>query len=153
MRRPIVFHVDLSEQSRRLVPYATQVAHREGAKLIFVHVNREIVDEGAVLTGVQSGPMEELRSYRPTNPDVEFDHQILNGLTGDAIVSFASEVQARMILLASPPGRGFWNRLVGRAHEFITMRAPCPVMLLRPEMFEAKTAAPAFAGNMELSVA
>lgn len=134
--RTVLFPVDLSDECRRLIPYATDVARKERAKLLFLFVDREPVDEGALITGHRSRYWEELQAWLPSDPGIVYEHRIVGGLVADAILHTARQTGANLIVMRGRRRR-ILPPLFGGTHDAVLRNAPCPVLVLRSEVAES----------------
>ncbi|MDP6444399.1 MAG: universal stress protein [Pirellulaceae bacterium] len=133
----ILFATDFSESSAAACPLASSLARDSGAKLLIAHVKEppaSFADTGfgGYTLHDDEEAREMLHDVRPTDPSVEYSHQMLRGSPADEIVSFAAEEGVDMIVIGSHGRTGIMRALLGSVAEAVVRRAPCPVLTAKP---------------------
>ncbi len=139
----VVVPTDFSDHSLRALPYAVGFAEQFGARLALVYVLEPSlqlsdiawvgVDERAVDADHMSHARASLDHLaRERVPDeIACETHVLHGHPVDAIVEFASESGADLIVMATHGRSGLSHVLMGSIAENVVRRAPCPVLTLK----------------------
>jgi nucleotide-binding universal stress UspA family protein len=61
--------------------------------------------------------------------DVDAETKVLYGDPGEAVCAFATEVEARAIVIGTRGRGGFKRALLGSVSDFVVRNAPCPVVV------------------------
>ncbi len=142
----VVVPTDFSEHSLRALPYAVGFAERFGARLALVYVLEPSlqlsdvawvgVDERALDADHMSHARVSLETLaRERVPDaIECTTHVLHGHPVDAIVEFARESGADLVVMATHGRSGLSHALMGSIAEHVVRRAPCPVLTLKSPM-------------------
>ncbi|MEM7480302.1 MAG: universal stress protein [Acidobacteriota bacterium] len=75
-----------------------------------------------------------------TTPEVTVDAHLLVGPVPSSITSYAEEVQANLIVMASHGLSGYHRFLLGSVTERVVRSASCPVLVCRPHLESGKVA-------------
>ncbi len=120
----IVFPTDDSPCAEAARPLAERFAERHGATLHVLRV--EVVP-----------PLADLRFDPVPEPDRRSDGAVEARrrfpTAADAIVLYAEEVAADLIVMGTHGRTGFNRLTLGSTAEHVLRRAPCPVLTVRPE--------------------
>ncbi len=139
----IVFPTDFSDVSVSALPWAIKMAGSANAKIHCVYVVEEpqiysTLDMGAVAiptTGelVESAEtrMQAFVSQHLKGAPHGHASKILIGHASTAIVDYASEVHAEIIVMTTHGYRGVKHVLLGSTAEDVLRRANCPVLTVR----------------------
>jgi nucleotide-binding universal stress UspA family protein len=145
--KTIVVGYDDSEEARRALERAAEVAKAFGAKLVVTSVAEPLPDLAQPV-----GPAPELAPLSSPAPtfdtseprrealqaardflaprEVEADFVLARGLAADSIVDLAEERGADLIVVGTGPS-GFLDRLLGGSvSEGVSRRAPCDVLIV-----------------------
>jgi nucleotide-binding universal stress UspA family protein len=144
----IIVPTDLSENSRRAVEFAAELAIDEKAALVVLHVANEfaawelyddafgysahwpldrVLAEAALELSRYLEPQRKLLKDLPT-----VTKRLVLGLVPDQIISVAEEEGADLIVLSPRHQRGLMRLLSIGTTEKVTRRSPCPVLLVPP---------------------
>ena len=143
----IVYPTDFSTAAEVAFDTAQRLARDSQALLLIVH----IVDPATIPTaGVAAIPgamggvavsedqrnaMEqagkELEKVVPGDPNIRFEHRLIEGAPGDQIPDLAEAEQADLIVMGTHGRSGLQRLLMGSVAETVVRRAPCPVLTLR----------------------
>jgi len=140
----IVCPVDFSENSVAAIDLATHLAQLHQGKLIFVYVapqwltHRDVAESEYVRTAIESD-RQQLFQIRPTDPAVEFEHQMLFGNPGPEIVRLAKD--ADLIVISTHGYSGLKRFLVGSVAQYVMRYATCPVVSLKSQDLVSRTVA------------
>ena len=138
LKRILVPH-DFSDTSAVAVRYAVELARNFGARLYFLHVGDNAVDEfeaefpigleDALIDGVRE---RLLRIVTPQEKaELNPDFAVRPGTPAVEIVHFASDQDIDLIVMGTH-GRGFVGHMVmGSVAEKVVRAAPCPVLTVR----------------------
>ncbi len=133
---------DLTEGSKAALPFAVQISHASGAELHLLHVT-ELHSEGG---GARAMPPEvEVRSAlygeagRLIDSLVEAGEKRLRVVTEDrraveaapAIVEYADEIDADLIVMATHGRRGLGRLFIGSVTDEVLRHCSCPTLTLR----------------------
>lgn len=133
MTRPLIVASDLSERSLLALQSAPVFAERMGAaRIILLHVVDDVVGSSVAEAEVEIESAQlALEAARLAGPPIET--RVLVGTPDEAILRFAGEVGAGLILTGTPRPRRFLEQIRGTTTERLMRRAACPVaMVLRP---------------------
>ncbi|MGE3409111.1 MAG: universal stress protein [Pirellulales bacterium] len=140
----IIFPTDFSSSSDSALAYATALARDMGATLYFVHVEEPPLAYGGgeMYYGIPEPNTEALlkmlHAVKPTDPAVPFEHRLLAGDPAGAVVEFAVNEKADMIVLGTHGRTGLTRFLMGSVAESIVRQSPCPVLTFKePKAVEA----------------
>ena len=142
----IVVPTDFSDHSLRALPYAVSLAEKFHARLKVVFVSEpalQVADVAWVGIDERSMSQEHLQEARrnlerialdqvPT--DVPVDAEVLTGDAVEAVISYARDVNADLIVMATHGRGGISHVLMGSVAEQIVRKAPCPVLTLKQPM-------------------
>ena len=149
--KKILCPVDYSDGSREAMHVAVELARKEQAVLVLVHVWERPIWLTGYERQLPSDVMAELFAAEETNlaawkidarklgaPEVRT--RFLEGAPWDQIVSAAREDPAIGLIVMGTHGRtGIQRALIGSVAERVVRHAPCAVMVVRPQRDERKT--------------
>ncbi len=140
----ILAPTDFSSHSEEALRYACALAERFGAELHVLHVLSEIVPTGPepLLMPVMPPPFYEEDESRAKktletvlNPSWGKPRSVKTavrwGASVEAIVDYAAEQRADLIVIATHGRTGLSHVLLGSVAERIVREAPCPVLTIR----------------------
>ncbi len=138
----IVVPFDFSDDSRRALDFAVELAVMFGSRIDLVHVIVPSVDlhaEVAVWAGsvefdrgeFQRWAQSRLEEVAAMVEKVPVNIQVLDGHVASALTRFASEEKADLIVIASHGLSGLQHFLLGSVAEKVIRSASCPVLTLR----------------------
>lgn len=142
----IVVPIDFSDYSLRALPYAVSLAERFDARLKVVYINEPSLQVSDVAwVGVDERTIDEdhlAQSRRALEKlvldkipnDIATDAEILTGDPVDKIVSYATDQNADLIVMATHGRGGLSHVLMGSVAEHVVRKAPCPVLTLKQPM-------------------
>lgn len=133
--RRILCPIDFSEPSAEALRVATALARESGARLLITYVEQvPVLLEGGYY-GVHEAEVrqqeEALRATVPDDPQVEYEHLLLSGEPGPAILRAAEEAGADLIVMGTHGRTGLMRLLMGSVAEAVVRGAPCPVLTIR----------------------
>jgi len=142
----IVVPTDFSDHSLRAIPYAVSLAEKFNARLKVVFVSEpalQVADVAWVGIDERSMSQEHLEEARrnlerialeqvPT--DVQVDAEVLSGDAVEAVIAYARDVNADLVVMATHGRSGLSHMLMGSVAEQIVRKAPCPVLTLKQPM-------------------
>lgn len=149
--RTIMVPVDFSENSMRAVDYAIRLGKRFGSRLILVHVYHFpvelLTDWSAYGTLAGSGELlEALRKEREeqltalaqekAGAGLEISTHVLEGTPFSEIVKLSRDEGADILIMGTRGLTGLKHVLIGSTAEKVVRKAPCPVLVLKPEDFD-----------------
>ena len=142
---PIVVPLDGSDLAERAVPVADQLARRAGAGLRLVHVHDPVAAEPIYVEGL---PVidDHLRTQRREHEQAYLDGArqrlapgarssvaLLDGAIAAAIVEYAEQNDAALIVVTSHARGGFERAWLGSVTEAMVRLSPVPLLVVRPE--------------------
>jgi nucleotide-binding universal stress UspA family protein len=147
----IVMTTDLSDYSLRALPYAVGLAERFDAKLKILCINEptlpvadaawggfDVHATGSALLVEARRSLEKIvREQVPRGVDAEAT--VVTGNAVEAIVDFARDQNADLLVMCTHGRTGLSHVLMGSTAEAVVRRAPCPVLTLRQPMPVAAT--------------
>jgi len=144
MSRPILYASDFSPASRAAFAKAVDLARRERAELLVVHVMTvpmPVLDDGYVPAATWKGLMQSHRRgsqklldalvRRAKAAGARARGLLLEGLPADAIVKAAARRHARMLVLGTHGRSGVARFVLGSVAGRIVASARCPVLTVR----------------------
>ncbi len=140
----ILFPVDFSSASEKVLPYAKYLAEKLGAKLFVIFVVEELSKyanfyvphsaldnlEEEMLKAAEKKMEAFVAEHLEDFPGVETI--ITRGDIGDEIVRVAEEKAVDLIVMGTHGRKGLEKILLGSVAEQVVKRAPCPVMTVNP---------------------
>ncbi len=147
----IMVPVDFSENSMGAVDYAVKLGKRFGSRLILVHIYHFpvelLTDWSAYGTLAGSGELlEALRKEREQQlsalaaekaaSGLEIATRVLEGTPFSEIVKAARTEKADILIMGTRGLTGIKHVLIGSTAEKVVRKAPCPVLVLKPENFD-----------------
>ena len=138
MFKTIVLALDGSEGSERAIPFATALARRDGAEIVVVHVEEEVVGKGH---GPMHGDPELLASLKERAKELTADGvetsvratTVMLGGPAPAISRIADEVGADLIVAGTRGHSALAGVLLGSVTERLLHTARQPVFVVPPE--------------------
>jgi len=146
--RKILCPVDFSETSRHAFQYAVLLAQKCAAELTVLHVVEDVplftayagVPETAIRDEVEKSARKELAelvgSIDPGSGQIRT--QLVRGTSYKAIVRYAEEHKADLIVMGTHGRSGLEYAFFGSVTERVMRRAPCPVLIARQAAGKAR---------------
>jgi nucleotide-binding universal stress UspA family protein len=128
---PIILHpTDFSEPAVRALKLAGSLAHREGARLLVLHVTNPVTDAVNVLLDDPSltRQRQRLEQLQREAPGVPFESRLAFGGAAAEILKTAQETGCNMIVMGTLGRTGLGRLLMGSVAEQVVRNAPCPVV-------------------------
>ena len=138
LKRILVPH-DFSETSSEAVRYGMALARTFGARLYFLHVGLQAIDQFDVEfpTGLEASMKDKLRDrlLQVVTPqeDAEFNPEfaVRIGVPASEIIRYAADENVDLIVMGTH-GRGFVGHMImGSVAERVVRTSPCPVLTVR----------------------
>jgi nucleotide-binding universal stress UspA family protein len=149
----ILFPTDFSERSEYAFRLACLMARDCNARLTIVHVVPPPM--AAYVGGVMTPELPryddewaKLHRMRLPDPRVSIEHLLAEGDTAAMILHVARERKCDAIVMGSHGRTGLSRVLLGSVAEEVTRKAPCPVVIVKTPLGEAK---PTKAGDRGVS--
>jgi nucleotide-binding universal stress UspA family protein len=148
--KKILVATDFSATSNAAVALATSLARQQGAQLLIVHVQESpLVYSGVEFDYRPEEPREEmlrqLQEVAPTDVSVPYEHRLIAGVPGPAIVAVAQKENADLIVIATHGRTGISRALMGSVAEEVVRKATCPVLTIKPTATAPSASRPAVA--------
>jgi nucleotide-binding universal stress UspA family protein len=142
--KKILFPVDFSEASPKIVPYVTEMADKFDSEIHIVFVARAFqyftsiyvphpsVDlfENAVADGGRKS-IEEFAEKYFKEPD-KIKLVILNGDAAEEIINYIKEKDIDLLIMGTHGRKGIDKLIFGSVAEKVTKTSPIPIMLINP---------------------
>jgi nucleotide-binding universal stress UspA family protein len=138
--RTILHPTDFSEASAAALVYASELAHRQGGRLLIFHavetLGPENVTYGEAVSrlqpeGYRHRLWEDLLRVRPPHPDVLVEYVLNQGDPAQAILRAVEEHGGDLIVMGSHGRRGLRRLLMGSVAEQVVRAARCPVLVVK----------------------
>ena len=142
--KKILFATDYSEASNAALQVATNLARRDDATLLIVHVSEseqypvgELFDEEPE---PDEAEVDELKSVVPGDARVKYEHRLPYGDLGgtervkpaDEILKLAEKEHPETIVVGSHGRSGLVHALMGGVAESVSRGAACRVIIIKP---------------------
>ena len=139
----ILFPVDLSDASNRMVPYVKEVVDTFGAELHIIHV--KYIDQYYIATFVDETQLEytaadesRLGRFVESNfKDLDIPAAILQGPPGTEIVRYAEDEMMDLIIMGHN-STGIKRAVFGSVAGYVVKYSQVPVLIVSPSMFKKK---------------
>ena len=128
---PIILHpTDFSEPAGRALNLAGSLAHREGARLLVLHVANTLTDAVNVLLDDPSPDRQRqrLEQLQLEVPGVPFESRLAFGGAAAEILKTAQETGCDLIVMGTRGRKGLGRLLMGSVAEQVVRNALCPVV-------------------------
>jgi nucleotide-binding universal stress UspA family protein len=140
----ILCPIDFSEFSVRAYRHALSLAEHYRARLVAHHVvelwqhpavsfaaTAALLDE--YCQSLRENGKEKLREFvkKHTHNEIQPELVVDEGMAADAILAFAKEKKADLIVMGTHGRRGYDRLMLGSVTDRVMRRAPCPVLAVR----------------------
>jgi len=142
----ILFPVDLSEASEKMVPYVKEALDRLGAELHVVHatnISEYYVAAYAgealpiIMAEEEKNTREFIKSHFKNTP---LHLKILPGPPGPEIIDYAKTKKVDLIIMGHS-STGFKRAVFGSVAGYVVKNSPVPVLIISPNMLQSKIGA------------
>ncbi len=141
--KTILFPTDFTEASVKVLPYATYLADKLGAKLMVLFVVEELSKYAnfyvphSALDNLEAELMESARKKMESFVEDYFEDFpvetiIRRGDVPEEIIKVAEEKGADLIVMGTHGRKGLEKVILGSVAERVVKGAPCPVMTVNP---------------------
>ncbi len=141
--KTILFPTDFTEASVKVLPYATYLADKLGAKLMVLFVVEELSKYAnfyvphSALDNLEAELMESARKKMESFVEDYFEGfpvetMIRRGDVPEEIIKVAEEKGVDLIVMGTHGRKGLEKVLLGSVAERVVKGAPCPVMTVNP---------------------
>ncbi|MEJ2246001.1 MAG: universal stress protein [Acidobacteriota bacterium] len=139
----ILFPVDLSEATNRMVPYVKEVVDKFGAELHIIHV--KYIDRYYIATFVDETQLEytaadenRLSMFVESNfKGLHIPASILQGPPGPEIVRYAEDEKMDLIIMGHN-STGIKRAVFGSVAGYVVKNSQVPVFIVSPSMLKKK---------------
>lgn len=138
----IVAPTDFSAMSMQALDTAVTLAKTFGARLHLLHAVRNValastdvaagLDREAMRSHLEAEAEARLAALAPRLHGADHGEAVRTGPPGSAILEYANEIGADLIVIATHGRRGLARFFVGSTAEHVLRRAACPVVTVRP---------------------
>jgi len=135
--KTILVPTDFSPFAGEAVRIASSLTREHSAKLILLHVAPRPVTSVAGMSVPPEPPIDwsglkaELDTVAAGIKSVVIETRLVEGIPTDAIVDFAREVGADLIVIGSHGRTGLGRVLMGSVAEHVVRKAGCPVLTVK----------------------
>lgn len=138
--RRVVVATDFSEAAARGVAWAAAIARAHGAKLALVHSVEPPLPAAElaappppqVMADLLAAAQESLQKAAGRLADLTVETQVIEGLAGSAVATFAEETGSDLLVTGTRGKTGLSHLLLGSTAERLVQRAHCPVLAVHP---------------------
>ena len=132
----ILVPVDLSDESKSAIAFATQMAKCHQAEIQFCFVAIPMLPPEA---NIYQGDMEALiikehgqfHQITPTDLTVKYNHVFVRGNPGPEIVRLAKSKNCDLIVMGTHGRTGFFRLVLGSVAEYVIRHSQVPVMTIK----------------------
>ncbi len=146
--KKILFPVDFTSSSKKVLPYVKYMAEKLGAKIHLLHVVRGPEEFSGFEMGaawfasieddlVKAAEKAMIRFEEEEMGGIDADSSILIGEPVDTIIDSAEKFGAGLIIIGTHGRKGLEKIMFGSVAEGVVKRATVPVMTVNP--FKAKS--------------
>jgi nucleotide-binding universal stress UspA family protein len=144
--RSILLPTDFSECGNYALPYATSLARKFGASIIFLHVIEPIVPSVGYSGMTEPLPIADISDRLEDSAErelpkfaeceecagLEVEEMIVHGEAASEIVRVAKDREIDLIVVSSHGRTGLGRILFGSTAEAVVRHASCPVLVVKP---------------------
>ncbi len=141
--RNILFPMDLSENSKKILPVALQVAGKFQAALHIVFVVEDIrymagfyVPHPSLDTlekDMEKAARDKLKEFHDEHTyGKNVQYQVLEGDPAEEIIRFAKEANMDLIVMGTHGRKGLDRLIFGSVAEKVVKNAPVPILIINP---------------------
>jgi len=127
----ILCPIDYSKDSQAANVYASLFADATGAEIIYLNVDRFLVDEGSVEERSHELQLRLRNSVRPLVRDIHHSFVVREGEPAREILNLATEKEVDLIVIGTQGRTGAKRLLNGSVCEKVLRHATCPVMAIK----------------------
>lgn len=143
--RHIVVPVDFNVHSDRLAEFALYMAKKLDAKVTFIHVMKHLLDYSDYVSSTH-GSVEQLENNflahakdkmtafleNLKSNDQDYRGEVLSGEISDAIITYAKDNAADLIIISTHGAKGIEKVLLGSVADRVIKGAYCPTVVFNP---------------------
>lgn len=138
--RRILCPVDFGSNSLLATTIANDIAVKFGSKLYLLHVARIPFHDMNAPVAIAAHPRWEQGAYEQLKEiarqtvadDLPYEIVVKSGIPESAILEAVAELGIDLIVMASHGRSGLAHFILGSVAEEVVRRAPCPVMVIKP---------------------
>jgi nucleotide-binding universal stress UspA family protein len=136
--RKILLAVDVDEENRSALEWATSLAQATGAKLLVacVEPGQPTSHYGSIYQGLADPGIADLAkrlaALAPCAEGVTCEHRILRGDAKAELLKLITEEKVDAVVLGAPVHTGLKQLFSGSVADTLLHKAHCPVMICRP---------------------
>src|SRR5437868_2230159 len=131
----ILVPTDFSPQAAAAFEFAVALAKPNRARLLLLHIDPLPLFHGEVIDRRQPEYQQRLRdaitALKPSDPAVEVERLLAEGVPADEIIAFAKERNCDLIVMGTHGRTGLERVLMGSVAERVVRTAPCPVLTVK----------------------
>jgi nucleotide-binding universal stress UspA family protein len=147
----IMVPVDFSENSVSAVDYAIKFARKFNSRVLLVHVYHFPVElltdwsaygtlagSGEILEAMRKERSEQMAALaqEKSRSGARIETKVLEGTPFSEIVQAARNEHVDLLIMGTRGLTGIKHILIGSTAEKVVRKAPCPVLVLKPESFD-----------------
>ena len=142
----VIVPVDFNKHSDTLAEFALSFAHKWDAQLTFIHVMKQLPNykdydshilsklEINILIHAQKKMFDFMGKIKSCGRDCA--GEVLTGVAVDAIIAYAQDKAADLIIISTHGSQGIKKVLLGSVADRVIKGAPCPTLVFNPYMGE-----------------
>jgi nucleotide-binding universal stress UspA family protein len=142
--KKILFPIDFSECSKKVFPFALEMAQKFDAKLYLLFVARDIsylttVDVpwellSDTVAEVARGGENRMQAFcdKGLSDFPNYESKVVTGDPADEIMKFANEQDIDLIVMGTHGRKGLDRTLMGSVADHVIKNAPAPVLTINP---------------------
>ena len=135
----ILFPVDLSEASNRMIPYVKEVIERFGSELHIVHATNigqyyVAAFAGDAVPAIMAEDEKSIREFIESHfKTIPLHSKILSGPPGPEIIEYAKEEKIDLIIMGHN-STGIARAVFGSVAGYVVKHSPIPVLIISPSI-------------------
>lgn len=140
--KKILFPVDFTSSSDKVLPYVKFMVDKLGAKLALVHVVRGAEEFAGFEMGAAwyssfekeliDGAEKAMRRFVEENDLNDADTAVIIGSAGEEIIKYADDNGIDMIIMGTHGRKGLEKIMFGSVAAEVVKKAKCPVLTVNP---------------------
>ena len=140
--RHIMVPIDFNKHTDTLAEFAIYIANKLNGRVTFVHVMMKLPDtmdyDPHALAKIENSLLEQtekqMTAFLETvrSKCLECDGAVIKGEITDAILAYAADYKADLIIISTHGAKGIEKILLGSVAERVIKGAPCPTLVFNP---------------------
>ena len=140
--RRIIVPVDFNKHTDTLADFAIYIANKLNGRITFVHVIMRLPDSmdfdpntwAQIEKNLLAQSEKQMTDFLATvkGKCLECDGAVIKGDVTDAILAYAADAKADLIIISTHGSKGIEKILLGSVAERVIKAAPCPTRVFNP---------------------